>query len=41
MAIEFQESEFDVVICAQVYEHVPDANKLIQEIYLAFAKKIG
>jgi len=33
MAMEFQESEFDVAICAQVYEHVPDANKLIQEIY--------
>jgi len=33
MAIEFQESEFDVAICAQVYEHVPDANKLIQEIH--------
>ena len=33
MAMEFQEREFDVAICAQVYEHVPDANKLIQEIY--------
>jgi len=33
MAMKFQESEFDVAICAQVYEHVPDAKKLIQEIH--------
>ncbi len=33
MTMEFQESEFDVVICAQVYEHVPYAKKLMQEIY--------
>lgn len=24
---------FDVVICAQIYEHVPDAGRLIEEIY--------
>ena len=24
---------FDVVICAQVYEHVPDANQMMKEIY--------
>jgi ubiquinone/menaquinone biosynthesis C-methylase UbiE len=33
MAMDFQESEFDVAICAHVYEHVPDAQKLMQEIY--------
>lgn len=33
MAMEFQESEFDVAICAHVYEHVPDAKKLMREIY--------
>jgi ubiquinone/menaquinone biosynthesis C-methylase UbiE len=33
MALEFDESTFDVVICSQVYEHVPDAEKMIKEIY--------
>lgn len=31
--LSFKENSFDVVVCAQVYEHVPDAQKLIDEIY--------
>jgi SAM-dependent methyltransferase len=30
--LNFPQKMFDVVICAQVYEHVPDANRLMQEI---------
>jgi 2-polyprenyl-3-methyl-5-hydroxy-6-metoxy-1,4-benzoquinol methylase len=33
MALEFPANQFNVVICAQVYEHVPDATKLMQQIY--------
>jgi 2-polyprenyl-3-methyl-5-hydroxy-6-metoxy-1,4-benzoquinol methylase len=33
MAIEFPANHFDIVICAQVYEHVPDANKLMTQIF--------
>jgi len=33
MNIPFSECVFDVVICAQVYEHVPDADRLMKEIY--------
>lgn len=33
MKLQFADNSFDVVICAQVYEHVPDANKLLAEIY--------
>jgi len=33
MDIPFSESVFDVVICAQVYEHVPNADRLMEEIY--------
>jgi SAM-dependent methyltransferase len=33
MGIDFPENEFDTICCAQVYEHVPDAKKLMQEIY--------
>ena len=29
----FAENRFDVVICAQVYEHVPDAERLMKEIF--------
>ena len=31
--IEFADSSFDVVVCSQVYEHVPDAGKMMAEIY--------
>jgi ubiquinone/menaquinone biosynthesis C-methylase UbiE len=31
--INFPENTFDVVICAHIYEHVPDAKLLIKEIH--------
>ena len=33
MDIGFPENSFDVVICAHVYEHVPDAERLMNEIH--------
>lgn len=33
MSLSFANNSFDVVICAQVYEHVPNANRLFSEIY--------
>ena len=33
MSIEFPDNSFDVVVCSQVYEHVPDARKMMDEIY--------
>jgi SAM-dependent methyltransferase len=33
MNLSFAEATFDVVMCTHVYEHVPDAGKLISEIY--------
>lgn len=33
MDIKFLDNSFDVVICSHIYEHVPDYNKLISEIY--------
>lgn len=33
MKLKFASYSFDVVICAQIYEHVPDPQKLFQEIY--------
>ena len=32
MHLNFPKNMFDIVICAHVYEHVPDANRLMQEI---------
>lgn len=29
----FPDNSFDVVVCNQMYEHVPDAGKLMEEIY--------
>jgi ubiquinone/menaquinone biosynthesis C-methylase UbiE len=33
MAIDSADEVYDVVICSQVYEHVPDARKMMKEIY--------
>lgn len=38
MNIPFQAGEFDVVICSQVYEHVPDANRMMEEIHRVLSK---
>jgi 2-polyprenyl-3-methyl-5-hydroxy-6-metoxy-1,4-benzoquinol methylase len=32
MQLHFAEGSFDIVICSQVYEHVPDADQLMREI---------
>jgi ubiquinone/menaquinone biosynthesis C-methylase UbiE len=31
--MQFSRNTFDVVICAHIYEHVPDADQLMQETY--------
>ena len=33
MNLPFTDGFFDVVVCTHVYEHVPDANRLMDEIY--------
>ncbi len=33
MDLQFQANSFDIVICSQVYEHVPDAFSMMNEIY--------
>lgn len=35
MNLTFADNTFDIVICAQVYEHVPDSKHLLAEIYRA------
>ncbi|MBK6281247.1 MAG: class I SAM-dependent methyltransferase [Gammaproteobacteria bacterium] len=31
MAIEFADASFDIVLCCHVYEHVPDAARMMRE----------
>ena len=38
MNLPFDDSSFDIVICNHVYEHVPDANRLMDEIYRVLKK---
>jgi len=33
MSMKFSENIFDIAICAHIYEHVPDAERLMAEIY--------
>ena len=33
MALDYQENFFDIVICSHVYEHVPDADVMMSEIF--------
>lgn len=33
MDMKYESNSFDVVVCSQVYEHVPDANTLMSEIF--------
>ena len=33
MSLDFPDNSFDVVICSQVYEHVPEARQMMDEIY--------
>jgi SAM-dependent methyltransferase len=33
LALDFPDGSFDVVVCAQVYEHVPDAERMMREIF--------
>ncbi len=33
MNLQFAEQSFDIVVCSQVYEHVPDASVMMNEIY--------
>lgn len=38
MNLSFKDNFFDIVICAQVYEHVPNPNKMFDEIYRILKK---
>ena len=33
MSLTFSDNHFDVIICSHVYEHVPDYNRLMSEVY--------
>jgi ubiquinone/menaquinone biosynthesis C-methylase UbiE len=33
LKLEFTDNAFDVIVCSQVYEHVPDAQRMMDEIF--------
>jgi len=39
MAIPFGNNTFDVIVCNQIYEHVPDAKQMMEEIYRVLKKQ--
>ena len=39
MAIPFGDNTFDVIVCNQIYEHVPDAKQMMEEIYRVLKKQ--
>ncbi len=39
MKLQFKDNSFDVVICAHVYEHVPSAKNMFNEIYRVLKPK--
>lgn len=38
MHLSFADNSFDIVICSQVYEHVPDSHKMMLEIHRVLKK---
>jgi len=39
MALPFKDNTVEVIVCNQVYEHVPDANRMMKEIYRVLKKE--
>jgi ubiquinone/menaquinone biosynthesis C-methylase UbiE len=39
MALPFKDNTIEVIICNHVYEHVPDANRMMREIYRVLKKE--
>lgn len=38
MNLDFADGAFDVIVCSQVYEHVPDARRMMAEIHRVLAE---
>ncbi len=39
MVLPFQDNTIDVIVCNQIYEHVPDARLMMEEIYRVLKEK--